>query len=285
MNQTDVAFVGVGAIGLPMAMCLKASGLAVLGVDPGRGAAERALATDLVVVPQFSQAADARFVLVMVANRDQLTQVVDEAVTMSLTGQRWVVMSTVGPDALRVQAPRLVEAGAIVVDMPVTGGVARARTGSLTLFAAGESEAINAARRVLDPLGTLHVVGDSLGQGQSIKLVNQLLCSVHLVAAAEALAFAKALGLEAGQVLGLVEEGAAASWMLSDRGPRMLQDTNVAVTSTVSLFMKDSSLVEAAALETGLDVPLLFAARARFVRAFAAGLGDRDDSRVIETYL
>lgn len=128
----------------------------------------------------------------------------------------------------------------------MTGGVARAKTGALVIFAAGAPDDVAAARPVLEALGTVHVTGGNLGDGQSIKVVNQHLCSVHIVAAAEALSLARSLSLDPAAVFGLVEKGAAGSWMLSDRGPRMLAGTDVEVTSAINIFVKDSGLVAAA---------------------------------------
>lgn len=104
-------------------------------------------------------------------------------------------------------------------------------------------------------MGTPLHVGGRLGDGQAIKVVNQHLCSVHLVAAAEALNLARGLGLDPAAVLPLIEKGAAGSWMLSDRGPRMLQGTDAEVTSAVTIFVKDSGLVAAAAEAAKVEVP------------------------------
>lgn len=284
MHDTSVSFVGVGAIGLPMASRLVAAGIPTTGVDPLPAAVERAAASGVPVVPSFADAPPADFVVVMVATPDQLAALVTEALAAGVTGQRWIVMSTVGPDAVREQGARLIEAGATVLDAPVTGGVARARTGELTLFVAGASADVDAAREVLNPLGAIREVGERLGDGQAIKVVNQHLCSVHIVAAAEALALAARLGLDPASVLSLVEQGAAGSWMLSDRGPRMLAGTDVEVTSTIGIFVKDSGLVADAAGRAGARTPLLDVARERYRRAADAGLLARDDSRVIETY-
>ena len=284
MNATSVVFVGTGAIGLPMAIQLVKAGHQVTGVDPFPAAQERAAAAGVRTVARFTDAPAAAVVIVMVATPDQLAALVTEALNHDLTGQRWVVMSTVGPESVRADAARLTEAGAAVLDVPVTGGVARARTGELTLFAAGDPADADAVRPVLDALGTVHEVGPTIGDGQAIKVVNQHLCSVHIVAAAEALNLAKTLGLDPGTVLGLVERGAAGSWMLSDRGPRMLAGTDVEVTSTIGIFVKDSSLVFDAARTAGASTPLLDIARDRYQQAADAGLAMRDDSRVIETY-
>ncbi|SCL21539.1 3-hydroxyisobutyrate dehydrogenase [Micromonospora pallida] len=284
MSNPRVVFVGVGAIGLPMATRLVAAGYPVTGVDPMPAAQERATAAGMTAAERFSDAPRAEYVIVMVATPAQLDELVTDALTTDLTGQRWIVMSTVGPDSVREQAARLTAAGVRVVDAPVTGGVARARTGELTLFAAGDPADVAAAGPVLAHLGTPHTVGETVGDGQAIKVVNQHLCSVHIVAAAEALALAGKLGLDQRKVLALVEQGAAGSWMLSDRGPRMLEGTDVEVTSTINIFVKDSGLVAAAARTADAQTPLLDLARARYEQAAEAGLATRDDSRVIETY-
>ncbi|MDR5699411.1 NAD(P)-dependent oxidoreductase [Agromyces aerolatus] len=280
-----LTFVGIGAIGLPMAERLAAAGYDVTGVDPFPAARERAAAAGIQAVEAIGGAPAAELVVVMVATPAHLDELVDQALAAdAAAGRTWVVMSTVGPDAVTAAAERLTAAGARVVDAPVTGGVARARTGSLTIFASGDAADLATVTPALAHLGTARLVGDQLGQGQSIKVVNQHLCAVHIVAAAEALSLAEDLGLEPAQVLPLLESGAAGSWMLSDRGPRMLEGTDVEVTSQINIFVKDSGLVFDAARAVGAETPILDLARDRYLAAQAAGLGTRDDSRVIETY-
>jgi 3-hydroxyisobutyrate dehydrogenase-like beta-hydroxyacid dehydrogenase len=172
----------------------------------------------------------------------------------------------------------------VVVDAPVTGGVARAQTGSLLIFASGSERAIAYVQPVLSAMGQVKAAGVKIGDGQAIKVVNQHLCSVHLVAAAEALSLARSLQLDPAHVLDLVQHGAGGSWMLSDRGPRMLEGTDTRVTSMVDIFVKDSGLVAEAAKACSAEVPLLDIAHTRFSQASETGLGRRDDSRVIETW-
>ncbi len=281
----SVAFVGLGAIGTPMTARLVEAGFAVTGVDPFPAARERAEILGVTAVASIAEAGEAPTVVVMVATPGQLDELVAQADEAGAIADRtWVIMSTVGPDAVVAAGRRLTASGARVVDAPVTGGVARAKTGELTIFVSGAAADIADVETVLSRFGTIRVVGDAIGHGQSIKVVNQHLCSVHIVAAAEALALASDLGLDPAQVLPLVESGAAGSWMLSDRGPRMLGGTDVEVTSQINIFVKDSGLVFDAARGVGAQTPLLDAARERYLAAQAAGLGVRDDSRVIETY-
>ena len=279
----NINFIGVGAIGLPMALQLQRAGHQVTGVDVSETIVAHAQASGLPAVLGMSNAPTADRVVVMVATPDQLATLVGQ-ITNPVPGQPWIIMSTVGPQSMREQGERLRGMGLRVVDAPVTGGVARAKTGALVIFAAGDTHDIEAAMPVLQSMGTVHITGQHLGDGQSIKVVNQHLCSVHLAAAAEALSLAQSLGLDPANVLALVEKGAAGSWMLSDRGPRMLEGTEVQVTSTINIFVKDSGLVANAGASCGAQLPLLEIAHARFCQAAERGLGLRDDSRVIETW-
>lgn len=278
-----VTFIGVGAIGLPMALQIQRAGHEVTGVDVSDAVIAAAQSSGIETVTHLADAPNPDVVVVMVATPDQLAGLVDR-ITGSLRGQLWLIMSTVGPQSVREQGEVLQRAGARVVDAPVTGGVARARTGELLIFAAGAPNDVTCAAPILDAMGSVRVTGERLGDGQSIKIVNQHLCSIHIAAAAEALSLARSLGLDPASVLGLIENGAAGSWMLSDRGPRMLAGNDVAVTSTVNIFVKDSGLVASAGAACGAQLPLLSIAHERFCRAAEAGLGLRDDSRVIETW-
>lgn len=282
-TSMHINFIGVGAIGLPMALQIQRAGHHVTGIDLSPTAVSAAQAHGLPVVSALSDAPKADMVIVMVATPDQLARLVNQ-ITEPVPGQLWIIMSTVGPQSLREQSELLHRMGLHVVDAPVTGGVARAKTGALVIFAAGEPEDVERARPVLGAMGTVHVTGQNMGDGQSIKVVNQHLCSVHLAAAAEALHLARSLGLDPATVLSLVEKGAAGSWMLSDRGPRMLQGSDVEVTSTINIFVKDSGLVAEAGASCGAPLPLLSIAHQRFRKATEMGLGLRDDSRVIETW-
>lgn len=279
----NITFIGVGAIGLPMALHIQRAGYQVTGVDVSEAVASHAMANGIVTVRSLSEAPPAAMVVVMVATPEQLATLVG-GITELPSGQVWVIMSTVGPQSVREQGDVLQRLGARVVDAPVTGGVARAKTAELVIFAAGAAADVEAARPVLDTMGKVHITGSQPGNGQSIKVVNQHLCSVHLAAAAEALSLARSLGLDPGAVLSLVEKGAAGSWMLSDRGPRMIAGTEVHVTSAINIFVKDSGLVAEAGASCGAQLPLLDIAHARFCQAADMGLGVRDDSRVIETW-
>lgn len=283
-----VTFIGTGAIGLPMALRLAAAGHSVTGVDPFEGARTRVRDAGLAVVQSYSEAPLSEIVVVMVATPEQLQALISEATaevnSAKLNESLWILMSTVGPSAVKTAALALAQYGVRIVDAPVTGGVAGAVGGKLTIFASGSEADVAEAQSALESLGSVRNVGAVIGDGQAVKVVNQHLASVHLVAAAEALALAEHLGLSPEAVFELIRHGAAGSWMLNDRGPRMLQGENAAVLSTIGIFIKDSGLVAEAANKAGVSTPLLLAARDRFLQAGDAGQEKCDDSSVIRTY-
>ncbi|MFI7482664.1 NAD(P)-dependent oxidoreductase [Kocuria sp. M1R5S2] len=281
-----ITFIGLGAIGLPMAGQLLAAGFEVTGVDPCPDQRAKAASRGVPVEEIPVSAAEADVVMCMVATPEQL-----RAVALGEGGllrrmredSALVVMSTVGPRAVREVADAAPPTVA-VLDVPVTGGVARAVTGELSMFASGPPRTLEQVLPVLEAFGTLVDCGPEIGQGQSYKAVNQLLCSVHIVAAAEALAFAQELGLDPQKALSAVTGGAGGSWMLSDRGPRMLQGLDAEVTSTIGIFVKDSTLVKDIADDIGFDAPMVTTAQAKYRTAQDAGWEHRDDSQVIRTY-
>ena len=282
-----VAVLGLGAMGLPMAMNL-AERFPVRGFDV---VAERA-----GVVPTGTAAeavAGADVVLIAVRDRAQLEQLLFGETGIAPHMARGAVVlltSTVGDAGVRAVAPRLAEAGLRFVDAPVSGGPARAGAGDLLVVVGADDDAWAAAEDVLEVMAsTLVRVGDAPGDGQAMKTVNQLLCGVHIAAAGEALALARALGLDAEVALKALMSGAASSFMLGDRGPRMLQvydedaggPHDVEVRATLNTFVKDMGIVSSAAKGAGLSTPVAAAAEQLYLQGAARGLGDRDDSSII----
>ncbi|MFT3666211.1 NAD-binding protein [Piscinibacter sp.] len=122
------------------------------------------------------------------------------------------------------------------------------------------------------------------GAGARMKVLNQLLCGVHLAAAGEAIALARRQGLPLDKTLEILCSGSAGSWMLADRGPRMASESFDNVTSAVDIFVKDMSLVLDATREARFPAPIAHAAYLSFIEAAARGLGAKDDSAVTTNY-
>jgi 3-hydroxyisobutyrate dehydrogenase len=285
--MTRVGWIGLGAMGAPMAACVARAGHQVLAydIDPGR---TQSLAADGVkAASTVSQAAHGAEVLaVMVATPAQVEAVLygdDPAAAALPPGSVVLVMATVGPAAVQDWATRLATQGLHLVDAPVSGGVARAATGDLLIMVAGPETTLLMVWPVLDAMArTAPVVGAAPGDGQKVKLVNQLLCGAHIAVAAEALAFAEAMGLDAETTWEVIRHGAAASFMLDDRGERMVHGSFEQVNSALDIFVKDMGLVIDAARQHDYPAPLAGATEQLYLAGRRAGLGRLDDSSVIE---
>jgi 3-hydroxyisobutyrate dehydrogenase len=168
-------------------------------------------------------------------------------------GSLLIDMSTISPQVTRDIAARLAGKGASMLDAPVSGGSEGAANGTLSIMVGGEPDQVRRAIPVLEAMGkTITHVGGH-GAGQTVKLVNQILVVVNMLAAGEALLFAQAGGLDLQKTLEAVSQGAAGSWMLSNRGPQVIaRDWRPGF--TVDLQQKDLRLILEAADETGVPV-------------------------------
>lgn len=287
LQSSTVAVVGFGAMGLPMARRLASHGHAVLAVDPSPAARERAGRHGISAFEAISVVPERDVVLVLVATGQQLLDTAKAATAgRRADGETWIISSTVGPQAGREAAGLLADAGAAVLDAPVTGGVPGAENGTLRFLAAGSPETITALTPLLSVLGTVSPVGDHPGDGQATKVVNQVCSSIHLVAAAEAIALATRLGLDPVKTVAVISGGSGASWFFDERGPRMAHlGEEPDVLTRLAILAKDNGLAEQEAEAHGAHVPLLKAAKQQYRRAADLGLLDADDSQIIRTYL
>jgi 3-hydroxyisobutyrate dehydrogenase len=285
-NTKNIAWIGLGAMGSPMASIAAGSGHTVTAFDLNP-AALQGLGPEVTPAGTAREAVDgADVVVIMVATGPQLDAVLfgDGGIATSLSPESVVVvMSTVGVTAVQGAALALEPYTRHVVDAPVSGGVARARKGDLLIMVGGDAEDVASVQCLLDVLGSqCPVVGPEPGDGQKFKVVNQLLCGVHIAAAGEALALADSMGLDVAQCHEVLNGGAAQSFMFQDRGSRMVAEEFDEVRSALNIFVKDMGLVTDAARAAEQPVPLASAAEQLYVRGRREGLGRKDDSVVYQ---
>lgn len=160
-------------------------------------------------------------------------------------------MSTISPQATRVIAERLNERGVHMLDAPVSGGSEGAERGTLSIMVGGDAQQLARARPVLEAMGTTITHVGAQGDGQMVKLVNQILVVGNALALSEALLFAQAGGLNLEKTLNAVAGGAAGSWMLSNRGPQIIR-RDWRPGFTIDLQQKDLRLALEAADQLGV---------------------------------
>jgi len=190
-------------------------------------------------------------------------------------------LSTISPQATRDIASRLQEIGAHTIDAPVSGGSEGAAQGTLTLMVGGGAEDVERAMPFFRAIGKrITHVGDH-GAGQMVKLVNQILVVGHAMAMSEALLFAQAGGLDLQKTLEAVSAGAAGSWMLSNRGPQILQ-RDWRPGFMIDLQQKDVRLVLSAADELGVPALLSSLVFHLYRTLQAEGLGSEGNHALIK---
>jgi 3-hydroxyisobutyrate dehydrogenase len=285
--MTAVGFVGLGSMGLPMAKNLVARGIGVRGFDvmpAALDAFERAGGRRASSAADAAAGADALVLMVVNAAQAESVLFADGALAALAADGIVILMATCPPGSVEAIAARVIAAGRRFVDAPVSGGVAGALGATLTVMAAAPQATFAAARPILDAVGDkVFLVGEKPGQGAMVKTVNQLLCGVHIAVAAEAFSLAGKVGLDYGIMLEILGGSSASSWMLKDRGPRMLQE-DPPVTSTVDIFVKDLGIVLEAGRQTKAALPLAALAHQLFLSVSGKGDGAADDSQVVRAY-
>ncbi len=285
-----IAFIGLGAMGVPMAANLVRAGHEVHGFDVRPGATEPLVAAGGKAAASAADAARAAggadLLWLMVVSGEQAESVLFEhGAAAALPRGAVVVAACTQPPALaRKTAQRLAEMGLDMLDAPVSGGVAGAKAAGLTIMASGPEATLARARPVLDAVGKrIFDVGREPGMGSTAKMINQLLCGVHIVAAAEAMHVAERAGVSKATMHEIISVSAGNSWMWGDRGPRMMMDEPPGA-SAVDNIVKDHGIVlgQGTAMRQGL--PLASAAMQMFLAASGLGHGAADDSQVIRAY-
>jgi 3-hydroxyisobutyrate dehydrogenase len=282
-----IGFVGLGVMGRPMAANLVRAGypctvydinpaaiatLAELGARPAETAAEAAEVRDIFIT--------------MVVNDAQLRANLfepGEAAQALAPGTTVIGMSTISRAFAQEAAARLDQRGVAYLDAPVSGGEVGAQAGQLSIMAGGPDEVFERCRAALEVLGAnIYHVGKHAGDGQAVKMINQLMVCVHNAVAAEALTFGARLGLDQAMLLDIIGHSAGNSWIFSNRGPRMVERTFTPPKSALHILVKDLGFVIDAADGLGHPLVLGSAAHQLYKMAAAQGLTDLDDSILIE---
>ena len=267
----EIGWIGTGIMGAPMARRLIGGHhrVRVFNRSPEKA---RALAVDGATVTADAAAciAGAEVVFIMVPDTPDVEATVAKIEPSLKAGQLVIDMSTVSPAAERVITSRLKAKGVDYLDAPVSGGDVGARDGTLAIMVGGDQAAFERARPLFELMGKRVTHIGASGAGQMTKLANQIAVAINLEAAAEAIKFAKAGGLDASLVVEAIGAGAAASWQLSNLGPKIIAG-DYRPGFFIKLIRKDLRLVVEAARESGLALPGLSLMASMFNSAAALG--------------
>ena len=279
--ESQLAFIGLGALGLPMAVNLRAAGYRLRVHTRSRSAeSDPGLAGSSPADNPAAAVRDCDALLLCVSD--------DAAVESVLWGEQGagpameqgslvIDCSTISPSTAKDMAERLAKRDIAYIDAPVTGGTEGAKAGTLTVLCGGETAAVNKARWLLEVIGgSIHHFGE-VGSGQQVKAINQVLVAGSYAAVAEAITLGQHLQLPMQQVVDALRQGAAGSWALEHRSQAMLKD-DYPLGFKLALHHKDLGIALDAAQQTGLKLPITEAVHAQEQDLMDAGLGNADVS-------
>lgn len=229
------------------------------------------------------EAADGcRIVITIVSDTPDVEEVLfgpQGVVEAAADGTIVIDMSTIDPKATESFAERLESSGLHMLDAPVSGGTEGAESGKLTIMVGGREEVLERARPVLEAMGSkITHIGPS-GTGQMTKAINQVVIAGTLLAVAEGVTLGLAAGLDMEKVLSAMGPGAAGSWALTNRGPRMVED-HYPLGFKISLHRKDLQIALGVAKASGLNLKGASLVAEIEQKLIAAGFGDEDVSAI-----
>lgn len=258
MNNERIGFVGLGMMGLPMAKNLVEAGYTVTVFDLDAGAIEEAQGFGASPASTGAEvAAQSDIIITMVPDSPHVEAAIagNGGIIEGIRAESVVIeMSTILPETGKRMAELLAEKGADFVDAPVTGGVAGAEAGSMSILVGGDAEAFERTLPVLSILGGDITHMGPVGAGHTTKIANQLIGVATLAGLSEAFVLAKKSGLDMQTFYDAVKNGAGRSWALETLGPKILKG-DFSPGFMVKHMQKDLRLAGQLADDTGTSIP------------------------------
>jgi len=287
MGSKRIGFIGLGSMGKPMATNILKAGFPLTVYDVRKeplAEMEKLGANIAKNVKELGKVSDT--VVVMVLNYPQIKEVVfpPEGVLGGMqNGSTLIITSTISPLEIVEVEKVASQSGVAVIDSPVSGGHERAVEGALVLMVGAEEKVFKENEPLLKTMGKHVYNTGGVGKGQTVKMINQLLVSVHHVATAEALVMAKKLGVDLKALHDIISNslGDSAIWRMF--GPRMIT-RDFEPRGAVSTLTKDSRIIMQTAVELGTPILVSSIAYQVLRMADSRGLGEKDSASIITIF-
>lgn len=278
-----VGMIGLGNMGSAMAANLVKAGFDVVGTDLVVEYRERLIAAGGSAVADAGEVGRRCRHIILSLPSEAALQAVCADLAVSCSGGAIVLETSTLPVAGKEKARGLLaDNGVVLLDAPLSGTGAQARTGDLVVFASGDGGAIREIAPITAGFSRAHYDLGEFGNGMKMKLVANELVAIHNVAAAEAILLAVRSGLDPASIVEIIGAGAGGSRMLQVRGPSMVDRTWDAATITNRVFQKDLRLISDALAEAGCPAPLFSATLPLYTAAMASGHAEHDPAAVYE---
>lgn len=286
--MANIGFIGLGNMGLPMAINLAKAGHSVAGFDLSPAARDSATQAGISMVSEMVDVtANAEIVISMLPNGAVAKSVVQEILPHMADGSLLIDCSTIDVASAREIHSFAEKSHKLCLDAPVSGGVGGAAAGTLTFMVGGSDEAFSKANDVLDIMGQKAVHCGEGGSGQAAKICNNMLLGISMIGAGEAFALAEKLGLDQGKLFDVVSTSSGSCWSVNtycpvpNVGPKSPADNDYEPGFAASLMQKDLGLAMEAAQDAGASIPLGNHATKIYNQMNELDHGDKDFSAVI----
>jgi putative dehydrogenase len=281
MSANQVGVIGLGIMGSAISANLVKAGFSVFGYD--MVAARRAALKRAGGRPARSGQEVGKRVPVIVTSLpsvEALAEVSAQLAAAGHAGQIVIETSTLPIEVKQAAKKRLAVRGITLLDCPLSGTGAQARTKDLVVLASGERSAYRKCIPVFEGFARAHYLIGPFGDGSKMKFIANLLVAIHNVAAAEAMVLGMKSGLDPAQVLKVISNGAGTSRMLEVRGPMMVKGDYSEATMKVAIWQKDMKIIGEYARSIDCPTPLFLASAPFYTAAMAMGRGDEDTGSV-----
>jgi len=254
-----IGFIGLGNMGLPMAVNLAEAGHQVTGFDT----AEIAFPETITKASDAATCATGQDIVITMLPNGEILQAVAKAIIPVM--QKGAVLcdcSTVDVRSARMVAQQAEEAGLLAVDAPVSGGITGAQAGTLTFMAGGSDTAFEKVRPLFEIMGNKSVHCGAAGAGQSVKICNNMILGVTMIATCESIALGDKLGLDREKLFEVLSTSSGSSWTVNayfpapNVGPKSPADNDYKPGFASELMIKDLGLSQQAAEDVNADTPM-----------------------------
>lgn len=287
-----IGFVGLGNMGLPMALNLIKASHHVEGFDLNRDAVEKLVAAGGASMESAKIAASrAEVVITMLPSGKEVRELYMEPggiIDSANPGTLMIDCSTIDVATARDAAASAEAHGHMMIDAPVSGGVAGAQAGTLTFMVGGSDAAFERAKPVLEAMGKTIVHAGGPGNGQAAKICNNMILGVSMIAVSEAFVLAEKLGLDAQKLFDIASKSSGQCWAMTSYcpvpGPVPTSPANRDYQAgfTANMMLKDLRLAKEAAQAVEARTPLGAGAAAIYSAYVDTGEGGRDFSGIIQ---
>jgi 3-hydroxyisobutyrate dehydrogenase len=288
--MANIGFIGLGNMGLPMALNLVKAGHAVSGNDVTPKGMEALAVAGGKTAKSVSEAVEADIVVTMLPAGQQVREVYigsNGILAKAKKGTLFIDSSTIDVETARAVAAEAEKKGMLMIDAPVSGGVGGAQGGTLTFMVGGSDAAFEKAKPILEKMGKTIVHAGGAGAGQAAKICNNMILGISMIAVSEAFVLAEKLGLDKQKLFDISSKSSGQCWSMTSYcpvpGPVPASPANRDYQAgfTAAMMLKDLKLAQEAAKSAGASTPLGAEAAGIYDRYVDAGEGGRDFSGII----